>query len=206
MAPKLNFCLYLVIWWPWTLTLNFQKCLTLAQWVKVSPDTFEWSYGPIIEFLSIIGPVVTLTSDQWNPKSNHFITSMRMVVMDGQTPQKHNSSSPLHWAEVEKMHLVNFSISCFSIRVYSIFLFIMLQCWLYRTTCIVILFCQVHTPSLYRRVLHSWDCSLHRQVLFQNLKLSTWLISYNVVLLICICYGLNKKNHLNLMLLYTVIT
>ena len=80
MVPKLNFCPYLVMWWPWPLDLKISQMLNTAQiifshWQKLLPCTFEWSYGCKTEFLPKTVPVVTLNFDLGNPKSNQFSVS-----------------------------------------------------------------------------------------------------------------------------------
>ena len=78
MAPKLHFCWYLVIWWPWPdlWTSNFQKCLIQPQLVFSIDKSWHLVHrnGSKTVIFPIFGHVMTLTLifDLWIPKSNQF--------------------------------------------------------------------------------------------------------------------------------------
>ena len=80
MAPKLKFCPYLVLWWPWPLTYDTQN---------------------LISFLSHH----TSTKFQWNPFMHSGVFALtRLRETDGQTDRrrnnpKHNASDPLKWGK-----------------------------------------------------------------------------------------------------------
>ena len=70
VAPKLNVCLYLAIWWPWPLTLEPQifryaqhcsnKCFALT---KLLPGTLNWRDGSETRFLPVLGHLMIVTFD-----------------------------------------------------------------------------------------------------------------------------------------------